>query len=113
LQQILNESRPCADTELPGASCTQVRDFVRDVGHGQSQSVHVRLERGTLHGQFDALGRALDQLRAHRLFQSTKTLAQRRLGKVERFGRTPEMAMLGDYSEIFKVAQFHPDNRNS
>src|SRR5437867_6965102 len=55
-----------------------------------------------------------EQLNSDIFFQEANLRAERRLGQVKTFGRTPEIEFLGDGNKVPCVTQFHSgDNGNS
>src|SRR5712692_5989073 len=71
------------------------------------------MQCGTLGGKLDAFRRAPHQLRIDGALQPAQALAQRGLAQAQGLGRPREVAVLCDHGEVFDVAQFHGDNRNS
>jgi hypothetical protein len=95
------------------ASVAQVPDFTRDIGEGRSKSTHPRKQRIAFNRQLDAFWCPPDELRLYGCLQPAQAFAERRSAQVQLLCRASEMPMLGDYREIFDVAQFRLVNRNS
>ena len=58
-------------------------------------------------GQGDALGVALEQHHAHRVFQGLDLLAERRLGHAQQLGRTGHVPGLGHREKVAQLADVH------
>ncbi len=58
-----------------------------------------------------AFGRAFKESRVELALQPRDALRQRRLGKPQRFGRTPDMAVGGNGQEIAEIAWFHCNSK--
>src|SRR5712691_6694051 len=112
-EQVLGYDLASAYSQVPDATLAQIRDFARDILQRQSKLAHAQQQRRAFSGQLDASRRSLHQFRLQSLFQPPQALADRRLAQSEGFGGTSQMAVLGDYGEIFNVAQLHLDNPDS
>jgi hypothetical protein len=74
---------------------------------------HAQEKHGTFGSQLDPFRGALDQRHLQGLLEASQAFAECGLAQTEHVCRASEMPMLRDDREVFNVAQFHVDNRNS